>query len=240
MQKICRQSGLSANTLKLIAVAAMILQHCAILFLSHETATYILFCSLGKITAPVMSYFIAEGFHYTHDRKGYLKRLFIFALISHIPHALAFGFPIWMFWKYTSVMWSHTMGLTALMIFYHRQWSKPLRILGILACCALSYPGNWNCVVVIWILGFGIFRDQPVKKWVMFLLGILVNVLEFFIIETDGALITNVAFILPVLLLTQYNGQRGKTSLWIKRFFYWSYPIHLLVIYGIHLLTVSV
>jgi hypothetical protein len=39
---------------------------------------------------------------------------------------------------------------------------------------------------------------------------------------------------LTVPLLLLYNGQRGKSN--IGKFFYWYYPIHLVVIYGISLL----
>lgn len=40
-----------------------------------------------------------------------------------------------------------------------------MRFLIPLACCVLAYPGNWNCIAVIWILGFGLFRKDPAKKW---------------------------------------------------------------------------
>jgi hypothetical protein len=39
---------------------------------------------------------------------------------------------------------------------------------------------------------------------------------------------------LSVPLLLAYNGQRGKAKL--GRFFYWYYPVHLVVIYGISLI----
>lgn len=230
--------GLTANALKMIAVFAMAVQHFTIKFMSSQSSAYFLLVALGKVTAPVMCFFIAEGFYYTRNRKRYLVRLFLFALLSHVPHALAFGFPVWKFWKYTSVMWSLTLGLAALMIYDHKSWNKWLRAFGILTCCLLSYPGNWNCVAVIWILGFGIFRNDPVKKWSVFLLGIGINIVEFFVIENDGFLLSNLAFLLPVLLLCTYNGQRGQNSRWIRNFFYWFYPVHLLFIYVIQILFV--
>jgi len=226
-------SGLSANALKLIAIVSMAIQHFTIKFMSSQSADYYFLVALGKITAPVMCYFIAEGFHYTHNRKRYLGRLLLFALISHVPHALAFGFPVWEFWKYTSVMWSLALGLAALMIYAHKEWNTALRITGIIVCCILSYPGNWNCVAVIWILGFGIFRDNRLKKWIVFCLGVLVSLLEYFFISNDGFLLSYLAFLLPVILLNLYNGQRGKSTRFIQKFFYWFYPAHLLVIYFI-------
>lgn len=223
--------GLTATALKMIAVLAMVLQHFAIKFMDSQSAAYFLFLSLGKITAPIMCYFIAEGYHFTHDRKRYLGRLFLFALLSHIPHALVFGVSAWQFWKSTSVMWSLTLGMIALIIFNHKELNLWVRILAILGCCVLSYPGNWNCVAIIWILGFGIFRNSPVKKWGIYLLGVAVNILEFFIVENDGFLLAKAAYILPVLLLSLYNGQRGNASRGVQKFFYWFYPVHLILIF---------
>lgn len=125
------------------------------------------------------------------------------------------------------------MGLAALMIYDHKSWGKGVRVLAIIACCILSYPGNWNCVAVIWILGFGVFREDPVKKWCVFLVGIGVNIMEYFLIENDGFLLSNLAFLLPMLLLSMYNGKRGLSNRYIQMIFYWFYPIHLLLIYMI-------
>ena len=35
-----------------------------------------------------MALFIAEGYHYTRDVKKYMKRLFLFAIISYLPFTL--------------------------------------------------------------------------------------------------------------------------------------------------------
>ncbi len=40
-----------------------------------------------------MWFFIAEGCYYTHDRKKYITRLFILAVISHFAYDFAFGIP---------------------------------------------------------------------------------------------------------------------------------------------------
>ncbi len=36
---------------------------------------------IGRLTAPIMWFFISEGFHYTHDAKKYITRLGVFALV---------------------------------------------------------------------------------------------------------------------------------------------------------------
>ena len=45
-----------------------------------------------------------------------MMRLLILALLSHVPHALAFGFSPLVFWRVTSVMWCHLLGLIALTV----------------------------------------------------------------------------------------------------------------------------
>ena len=46
---------------------------------------------IGRLTAPIMWYFVAEGYHYTHDVKKYAGRLFLLALISHFAYNFCFG-----------------------------------------------------------------------------------------------------------------------------------------------------
>lgn len=56
-----RKAGLNSNTLKLLAVVAMICQHVTIFFIPTTNPWYDpLFC-FGMITAPIMCFFIAEG-----------------------------------------------------------------------------------------------------------------------------------------------------------------------------------
>jgi len=91
---VTRKAGLNSNTLKLLAVVAMICQHVTIFFIPTTNPWYYpLFC-FGMITAPIMCFFIAEGYYHTHSRRKYLERLLLGAVISHVPHALACGFPV--------------------------------------------------------------------------------------------------------------------------------------------------
>ena len=56
-----RKAGLNSNTLKLLAVVAMICQHVTIFFIPTTNPWYDpLFC-FGMITAPIMCFFIADA-----------------------------------------------------------------------------------------------------------------------------------------------------------------------------------
>ena len=76
---------LNSNQLKLIAIIAMTFDHLVWVFFpgcQHVWWVWALHI-IGRLTAPIMWFFIAEGCFYTHDRKRYVGRLLVFAVISH-------------------------------------------------------------------------------------------------------------------------------------------------------------
>lgn len=82
--------ALNRDTIKYIAMFTMLLNHIATIFLTPGTWLFELFLAIGYFTAITMIYFLVEGYHYTHSKKTYISRLFVFALISEIPYCLAF------------------------------------------------------------------------------------------------------------------------------------------------------
>ena len=63
--------GLSGNALKVIAIVAMTIDHLAWLgietYEQAETPLQIGLHCIGRLTAPMMIFFVAEGYHHTHD-----------------------------------------------------------------------------------------------------------------------------------------------------------------------------
>ena len=82
---ITERRFLDSNAIKLIAILAMTVDHIAwAVFPGYPRAALPLLMHLiGRITCPIMCYFIAEGFHHTHDVRKYTARLFLFAFLSH-------------------------------------------------------------------------------------------------------------------------------------------------------------
>lgn len=104
---------LNANQIKLIAIIAMTIDHLTWAFFSGTQAVWYVFALhiIGRLTAPIMWFFIAEGCYYTRDIRKYTGRLFVFAVISHFAYSFAFGIPFIPFstgdiFNQTSVMWS--------------------------------------------------------------------------------------------------------------------------------------
>lgn len=117
-----KKEGLDASTIKIIAIIAMTVDHLAwLLFPGLQKEWYILFLhAIGRLTAPIMWYFIAEGSYYTKNSKKYILRLFIFAFISHFAFTFCFGLNPIPFsggiFNQTSVMWSLALGATLIYI----------------------------------------------------------------------------------------------------------------------------
>ena len=66
---------LSALSLKLIAIAAMVVDHVAFTFVPYGTPLWTVMDAVGKLTGPIMFYMAVEGFHHTRSIRRYLARL---------------------------------------------------------------------------------------------------------------------------------------------------------------------
>ena len=70
---------LSGNALKVIAIITMTIDHFAWMgveeYSQAETLTQIFLHSIGRLTAPIMIYFVAECYHYTGNYWKYLGRM---------------------------------------------------------------------------------------------------------------------------------------------------------------------
>lgn len=227
---------LSGNTIKMIAVIAMVIDHFAWAFVPTESIAGMLCHSIGRITAPVMCYFIAEGNHYTKNRKRYIGRLVIFALISHIPYNLyaTSGNPDWI---QTSMIFTLLCGLLALML-YQSKVNVVVKWIGILMLMAATVYADWSIWGVLFVLVFGMTYGNFKKQVIAFLCA--ASSLFIFLVVSYGfniytALPNLVGPLLAVLCLSCYNGTKGGGR-YSKWFFYIVYPTQFLVIGGLALL----
>ena len=141
---------LDANQLKLIAIVAMTVDHIAwLLFPGYAAgAVPIVMHIIGRITCPVMCFFIAEGFHYTRDRKKYALRLFMLAVVSHFAYMLASNsYADWHSFipfyygdvlNQTSVVWSLLGGLLMLWLCEDEKRSMGVKVAGVLLICLIT------------------------------------------------------------------------------------------------------
>ncbi|MEE0264753.1 MAG: TraX family protein [Acutalibacteraceae bacterium] len=237
---------LDSNMIKVIAIIAMTLDHITwMLFPGYPCDILpVTLHIIGRITCPVMCYFIAEGYHYTKNIKKYTKRLFIFALISHFAYIFAsMDFTDWKSFipfyygsllNQTSVMWSLAWGLVMLRVVNSNRIKKSwVKIFLVILICLVSFPSDWSCIASLCILAFGTNRGNLKAQmlWMIFYVAIYSTVYFFAIDKIYGLIQMAVILAIPVIML--YNGQRGKNkkvNSIMKWLFYIYYPLHLFII----------
>lgn len=236
---------LNANIVKLIAIIAMTVDHIAwMLYPGYPTEIIpVLMHIIGRITCPIMCYFIAEGYHYTKNVRKYTARLFLFAIISHVPYVLtSINFVDWHSFipfyygdvlNQTSVMWSLAWGLVMLRVSNSDKIKQSVKTLLVLLICLISFPSDWSCIASLCILAFGTNRGNFKAQvlWMVLYVSIYAAVYFFALDKVYGLIQMAVVLAVPVLML--YNGQRGnnpKINKIMKWVFYIYYPLHLAII----------
>lgn len=245
------KKGLNSNALKTIAVIAMTVDHIAWLLFPnypHEFLPVILHI-IGRLTCPIMCYFIAEGYHYTRDVRKYTVRLFVFALISHFAYIFASAdyvdiksfipFYYGNILNQTSVIWSLAWGLVMLRIAnskkIQKQWVKTLLVLLI---CVVTFPSDWSCIASLCILAFGTNRGnlKAQSMWLVIYVALYSAVYCFAIDRVYGLVQMGVVLAIPFIKL--YNGKRGqdpRINKFMKWLFYIYYPLHLAILGSVQL-----
>lgn len=236
---------LDSNQLKLIAIIAMTVDHIAwAMFDGYPSALLPLVMHIiGRLTCPIMCYFIAEGYHYTRNINKYTFRLFAFAFISHFAYIFASNdfidfrsfipFYYGNFLNQTSVMWSLAWGLVMLRIADSKRIKSIYKVLLVILICIITLPSDWSCIAALCIMAIGTNRGDFRKQmsWMIFYVALYSLVYFFAIDKAYGILQMGVVLSIPVIAM--YNGKRGKNpkiNKFMKWFFYIFYPLHLFVI----------
>lgn len=236
--------GLTANQLKLIAIIAMFVDHVAVLFVSNQSLLGQIMHTIGRLTMPIMCYFIAEGYYKTHNVKKYVLRLLVFMGISYYPFYLfATGVPPISFGEniiispqiIMNTIFVLFIGLIALIVWENPKIKKYVKIPIVVILCVFSTLGDWGYIAVLWILVFGIYRENFKKQVIGF--GLISAIFIFTSIlrvsSNDNSVWWQQSYqfgvLLAIPLLAKYNGSlgNGKNSKWI---FYIFYPVHLLLL----------
>lgn len=236
---------LNSNQLKLIAIIAMTVDHIAwAMFDGYPSALLPLVMHIiGRLTCPIMCYFIAEGYHYTRNINKYTFRLFAFAFVSHFAYIFASNdfvdfkpfipFYYGNFLNQTSVMWSLAWGLVMLRIADSKRIKSIYKVLLVILICIITLPSDWSCIAALCIMAIGTNRGDFRKQmsWMIFYVALYSLVYFFAIDKAYGILQMGVVLSIPVIAM--YNGERGKNpkiNKFMKWFFYIFYPLHLFVI----------
>ena len=249
-----QQKGLSRDAIKYAAMFTMLLNHIANVFLSPESFLAQIFLDAGYFTAPVMCFFLVEGFYRTHSRRNYAARLAVFSVISELPYCLAFSGA----WSEDTILafCGMNMMFTLLLCFgilevLHTQRNALVRTALIAGLTVLSLFSDWALLAPCYTLLFAWARGSREREKQVFSIAAVVfaafsfsgNIGQFSaglsLLYAFGAAAGVAAA--GVVILFAYNGRRaehGRT--FSKWFFYWFYPVHLLLLGVIRVCAIGI
>lgn len=232
------KAGVSGSTLKWIAIITMMIDHTAAalirplrinlpdtmydlkLFLNE---IYPHMRNIGRIAFPIFCFLLVEGFIHTKNAARYAWRLFVFALISELPFDFALRATLYSP-RHQNVYFTLLIGLLVMIgidYFENKPADRPWKNL---LCCMIQPL----IAVAGLFLAKSLYTDYGFKG--VFLIEVLYFCRHSRLQQTILGAVTisweaygPLAFI-PVWF---YNGKRGRQH---KYFFYWFYPVHLVIL----------
>lgn len=225
-----RTLTLNAFQLKMIAILAMVMDHVGLVFFP----SFLPFRVVGRLTAPIMAFFIAEGYTKTRNIMRYMLRLFVFALISMLPYVYVFGQSPF------NILFDLLLGLVVIHFSQslHKEYQK-WALVAVAAILAFILQSDGRLGISTLVYLFYRFREDRRKiilSMSLLYFGVLVASAITSIAVGQMAVLGQGSFwlrplsLLSLLLLFRYHGERGPS---LKYFFYAFYPLHLLIIYAV-------
>lgn len=217
--------------LKIIGVITMLFDHVGDAIIGKFS-----FCNLiGRIAFPIFAFQAVQGYIYTKDFKKHMLKLFIFACISQIPFMLFLS-------TFTeeiltlNIFFTLFLGLLALFV-YDKCKNKVLGFLFVILTSIIAYfiHVDYGTFGILLMFCFYFFKD---KKGSMAITTIVLCFLRFvpdiiathvlWYIYIQCAIFTA----LSLIFILFYNKNEGPKA---KYFFYIFYPLHLLILYFLHI-----
>ena len=234
---------ISSNILKTMAIFFMLLDHLwATIIPGNQWMT-----NVGRLAFPIFAFLIVEGFTHTSDLKKYIKRLFIFALISEIPFNLIYT-GSWVFPFHQNVLFTLLLGLLCINEIDKLKNDKSFKnilkvVLKVVGFFLIGIVGfvDYGFTGILTIIVFYIFRNFKFA-WCGQLISLILLYIVFFKGQSVVLNIFNFEYYLPLqsvgifalIPIWLYNGEKGINSKKLQYMFYWFYPVHMLVIYLIY------
>lgn len=226
-----KQTGLTGNQLKIIAIISMLLDHIGVDLLPQYPVLRV----LGRFALPIFAFMIAEGCRYTRSRKDYLLKIAGLGLVCQLVFYLATGD------TYQGILITFSLSIASIYgvdLFLQKRDGKccVVMVLILLAVLFLTvafpirlrgsgFEIDYGLPGVLLPVAIYYGRNQREKL-------LLAAVMLGWMGLVKGGIFWFSLLALPLLAL--YNGTRGKAR--IKYLFYVFYPSHLAAIYAIGML----
>lgn len=238
---------ITGNSLKLIAIITMLVDHFAVgiyYTLAVQNRWYITICGIeiyrlmrliGRIAFPIYCFLLVEGFFNTSNKRKYALRLLGLAIVSELPFDKAVNWHE-SIWDYNNVIFTLLVGFLVIWAIDEIRWGRVSFI--------SDYQARNLAAVIPFILGCGL-------TWVMHtdykVVGVA-TIVAMYYLHADTRLYRLLAFFAGVMILVlgakkpeavalfaliplyYYQGNRGSKSKVLRHAFNSFYPLHLAVI----------
>ena len=230
---------MSRNFLKYIAIIAMTLDHIACFIPSISPTCFFIFKMIGRITFPIMCFFIAQGIKYTSNKKKYANRLLIFALISQIPWTLLHDNNLFTWNIFLNLNTIFTLLFSYLFISNISSENKiQTKIILSLILIALCFLCDYKFIGILYLLYFYYLPIKEQKLYLPLLLTLTASCSIFLNYSANNILANTsicLGLFLTIPLIYFYDPNKYHKNKFNKYVFYIYYPLHLLVIFFINL-----
>ena len=196
----------------------------------------------GRIVAPIFFFLAVESYFKTSNRRRYIVRLYLWAIIMQVGNFIisrivqATFQPENFFPVGQNIFISIAVGVSIIAAF---EWGRSqigfkkwggVALAGLLVFASLLTEASYNGLAMLIVFYF-FYNKKPALYFayaglcVLFFLWGLTNLEYFWVFEFQWMMIAA----LPFIIL--YNGERGRYSL--KYLFYAFYPLHIWILYFI-------
>lgn len=175
---------------------------------------------IGRISFPLYSFCIVEGFIRTNNLFKYFLRLLVLAIISEIPFNLMVNNSI-LHIGMQNVIWTYLIGIIVLFLIKKANGIPVIQMIIFVFGCLLAYfaKTDYNYYGILLMVMFYLTRtDRKLRT----LSNALITGIMSLSVDYGSAAISS-------LFIHWYDGTKGILNL--KKVFYYFYPIHMLILY---------
>ena len=215
--------------LKILAIITMTIDHIGAIIYPNIDA----FRIIGRISFPIFCFLLVEGFKHTHNRFRYFIRLLLFAIITQPIYDYAFNN------HELNILFTFSLSFLLLssLEFINKIINKYNKGIENYLYKTISYLLIYIIFLILSIILNVDYQALGISLVLIIYLSpnILLSLLLYLIIAitldvNNIQLYSLIAFI----FIYFYNGKKGKD---IKYFFYLYYPLHILLLKGLSILS---
>ena len=215
---------MSATALKLFALIVMTIDHIGMILLPQFTILRI----IGRLAFPIFAYMVAEGCHYTRDKKLYFGRMAALGIAVQIIYFAAIR-------DLTMCIFiSFALAIPLIYALHSNKSARSMLLLSAAAFAAVVFVtlllpelvpgfnvdyGFWGVMLPV-LISLGYDRRQRLILAALSMAAVSLSL--------GGIQWWSLLSLIP---LAMYNGTRGRHPM--KSLFYLYYPLHLAALYGI-------